>query len=362
MGDPYHGKRHTSWEQGYGYVSSTPPEYSYHVPAPQPAYYQNYGAEVEAPKVEPESPEVAIAVMGATGSGKSTFINLASGSTFRVGNGLRSCTSEIDVTDAFDLDGRRVVLIDTPGFDDTQLSDTEVLQMIAAFLETSYKDGFKLAGLLYFHRISDFRVGGVSARNARMFRKLCGDDTLKNVIIVTNMWGGVDPQLGEAREAELKRDELFFKPALDKGAHMARHTKTVASAHAILRRVLNNHPLPLHIQVQLVDEHKDISQTSAAEELSNELNAQIMKYQEEVRALKDEIRRVIKQKDDQLRKELEAEREETRKAIARVERGIQQLGPNYKKEREKLEAMLGQGQKKRKFTWSIFRRGSRNTR
>jgi hypothetical protein len=38
---------------------------------------------------------------------------------------------------AFCLGGRRVVLIDTPGFDDTTRSDTDVLKFIAAFLETS---------------------------------------------------------------------------------------------------------------------------------------------------------------------------------------------------------------------------------
>jgi hypothetical protein len=36
--------------------------------------------------------------------------------------------------EAFNLDDRRVVLIDTPGFDDTTQSDTDVLRMIAAFL------------------------------------------------------------------------------------------------------------------------------------------------------------------------------------------------------------------------------------
>ena len=36
------------------------------------------------------------------------------------------------------LDGHRVVLIDTPGFDDSSKSDTDILKIIAAFLETLY--------------------------------------------------------------------------------------------------------------------------------------------------------------------------------------------------------------------------------
>jgi predicted GTPase len=34
----------------------------------------------------------------------------------------------------FEFDGRRVVLIDTPGFDDTNKSDTDILRMIAHYL------------------------------------------------------------------------------------------------------------------------------------------------------------------------------------------------------------------------------------
>ena len=50
--------------------------------------------------------------------------------------GLEPCTADVQLSDEFNLDGRRVILIDTPGFDDTSMSDTEVLQIIAAFLAT----------------------------------------------------------------------------------------------------------------------------------------------------------------------------------------------------------------------------------
>ena len=52
----------------------------------------------------------------------------------RVGVGLESCTAEVQVADEFTLDGRTVTLIDTPGFDDTTKSDTEILKLIAFFL------------------------------------------------------------------------------------------------------------------------------------------------------------------------------------------------------------------------------------
>jgi len=65
------------------------------------------------------------------------FVNLVSGSNLTVGDELESCTNAVQSGRPFDLDGRRVVLVDTPGFDDTVRSDVDVLNMIATFLATS---------------------------------------------------------------------------------------------------------------------------------------------------------------------------------------------------------------------------------
>jgi hypothetical protein len=59
-----------------------------------------------------------------------------------------------------------------------------------------YSAGVKLAGVIYVHRISDDKFGNLAVRNFRMFRELCGDKTLKNVILMTNMWGRVTRQVG----------------------------------------------------------------------------------------------------------------------------------------------------------------------
>ena len=48
--------------------------------------------------------------------------------------GLGSCTSEVQIADDFVLGGRTVTLIDTPGFNDTTKSDTDVFKLIAYFL------------------------------------------------------------------------------------------------------------------------------------------------------------------------------------------------------------------------------------
>ncbi|GJE89978.1 hypothetical protein PsYK624_060970 [Phanerochaete sordida] len=136
--------------------------------------------------------------------------------------------------------------------------------MIAIFLSTTYQSGYKLSGIVYLRRISDFRVGGISRRNFSMFRKLCGDETLRNVALVTNMWGEVEPELGAAREAELRTDDLLFAPVLRAGAVMLRHDGTRAGAQAVLARLVDNSPRALRIQRELVDERKNFAETGAS--------------------------------------------------------------------------------------------------
>lgn len=131
-------------------------------------------------------------------------------------------------------------------------------------------------------RISDVRMTGVSRRNFNMFRTLCGDATLKNVLIVTNMWGEVTEPIGAARERELATDNALFKPVLDKGARMVRHAASRESAHSILRNFVGKGPAVLQIQDEMVNQGKAVMQTAAGLELRRELDEQARKNKEEV--------------------------------------------------------------------------------
>ena len=171
-----------------------------------------------------------------------------------------------------------------------------------------------------------------------MFCKLCGDAALKNVVLVTNMWGEVSHSIGEAREQELS--SKFFKPVLDKGAQMARHHNTVQSSHDIIRRAMKNHPIVLQIQRELVDEGKDIANTAAGEAVDQELKEQIRRHQAELEAVQDEMVQALKEKDEETRQELEGERiklQEQMEMIAKVSGG---MALNYAAEKERVEARM----------------------
>ena len=137
-----------------------------------------------------------------------------------------------------------------------------------------------------------------------MVRKLCGDATLKNVVLVTNMWSEVSPEVGEKRENQLCSE--FFKPILDKGALMVRHHNTAQSAHDIIRRMVANYPVVLRIQRELVDECRDIADTAAGEVVNQELLEQARRHQTELEAIGEE--QVLKEQDERSMRELEVGR------------------------------------------------------
>ena len=190
-------------------------------------------------------------------------------------------------------------------------------------------------------------MGGSQTRNFRMFRNLCGENALRNVVIVTNMWGDVDPEVGEAREAELMREEIFFKPVLEQGARMARNENTTLSAEAIIRLLVENQPLPLQIQTELVDEHKDITETSAGQELNRELDGQIRKHHEEIRVITEEMEQAVKEKDEETRNELESEKKRMHEEIWKIEDDAKRLASEYKREKNEFQTRLAEMERER---------------
>jgi hypothetical protein len=82
-----------------------------------------------------------------------------------------------------------------------------------------YQRKITLAGILYFHRISDNRMARSPLKNLRMFQELCGKKALQNVVLVTTMWDEVNEAVGVQMEKELK--DKYWK-VIDRGSATAR--------------------------------------------------------------------------------------------------------------------------------------------
>ncbi|KZT01501.1 P-loop containing nucleoside triphosphate hydrolase protein [Laetiporus sulphureus 93-53] len=229
-----------------------------------------------------------IAVTGPTGVGKTSFINYVCGSSLAVGASLESCTDTVQVARC-QIAGEDVTMIDTPGFDDTHKSQADVLRDIADFLEQTYTNGIKLAGVIYMHRISDYRIGGIARENFRLFTKICGEGAMNNVVIGTTMWEKVAAELGERREKELQSNPIFFKDAVDNGAKMRRILNNAESAREAVLSLLPISAATLILQTQLVDLHRTLPYTDAGMQLQADIRELIAKHERDIQMLRQQL-------------------------------------------------------------------------
>ena len=182
------------------------------------------------------------------------------------------------------LEGQEITLVDTPGFADTSISDTDVLKMIAGFMETSYARGILLSGIIYLHQITHNRVEGPSLRNIDMFQRLCGDSGLKNVILATTMWDTASTQQEinkfVEREQELKSD--FWNRMIERGSQVRRYYNDRETGEQLIRELVRHEPVPLDIQYELVVEHKNLVDTAAGSYIDEGLEQLHQKYQKDL--------------------------------------------------------------------------------
>lgn len=293
-----------------------------------------------------------------TGVGKSTFINLLTNdANIRVGKGLRSCTKEIQPAHFHHItpDGKRydVYLVDTPGFDDTEMSDTDVLLTFVDWLGLQYKNDLKLSGLIYLHRITDNRMTGTATRNLSMMRQLCGDENMKNVLLVTTRWEMMEYE----RCVEVETEYLlgpggFWHGMVSQGAGHARYNGTLDAGRQIIDRIVVQSPVFLRIQQEL-SEGKDVKDTAAGQALISELEKQALKRERELAQIKEDMlkasenvernaelleeqRRVaedlmkkMQQDQDSMQKMLEADRATMQQRITELQSSLDSAGGGW---------------------------------
>ncbi|PWW79468.1 hypothetical protein C7212DRAFT_361947 [Tuber magnatum] len=305
-GGPNHGKKagHLANKPAVPSVTNTGRR-----PRPLPGPEQQVSA--IPPEASPDT-EIIIALMGVTGAGKSYFIREVSGNSQVKEEGTREIQSY-----SFEYGGARITLVDTPGFNDTNRSDTEVLREIADWASESYRNGRLLSGIIYLHPITHTRMEGSALKNLKVFQKLCGQEFLGNVFLTTTQWSNVDPAEGGIRENSLRGWD-FWGGLIDEGATLQRFRGTRESGMELIRRLMQKDQKPLDIQDQIVNKHMTLLETAAGKFINEELIAQEERHKEEIEFLERERQEAINERDNEIREILAAEQARFQKNLERV--------------------------------------------
>ena len=192
-------------------------------------------------------------------------------------------------------------LVDTPGFSDTTRSDTEILGILVDWMKDSHKE-IQLSGIIYLHSIQDVRMYGSSLQNLRMFRRLCGDKNLKNVVLATTKWEITPESDAISREQELCSNDDFWGLMIKAGSEVRRCENTKAGARFLIEEILRigEDSITPQIQHEVVELGKPLAETTAGVYINDALIEQAKKHEEDVKALKEEQGFALKERKSHL--------------------------------------------------------------
>jgi hypothetical protein len=108
-------------------------------------------------------------------------------------------------------------------------------------------------------------MSGSAFDNLCMFRKLCGNDCLDSVVLVTTFWDTVAPEEGRKRSQQLEEDDSLWGRMKKSGSRIMTLQNDRDDALRVLVEASRNTKTVLQAQREMVDEGKASHQTVAAQ-------------------------------------------------------------------------------------------------
>ncbi|CEJ55732.1 hypothetical protein PMG11_01970 [Penicillium brasilianum] len=111
---------------------------------------------------------------------------------------------------------------------------------------------------------------------------------------------------------------------IKRGSQVTRFTNR-DSALEILELVLPMKPIPLEIQLELVDQDKSLVETAAGKSVNEELNRLEQRHEDELRKIKEEYYLAIQEKDKELQDHLKDAQRKIDRDLDKIHRQQEQL-------------------------------------
>lgn len=233
--------------------------------------------------------------------------------------------------------GKQSWLIDTPGFDDTERENIDLLKELIACLTVVDQRGGRITGIFYLHRIIDPRMGGSSMKSLTLFKLLVGAAAMPLVRLVSTRWNDLganesDLERGNTLEKQLCTSQKYWGSCLSEGALAMRHYGDQASAQAVVESVLNRDATStarLSIIQELRDKKLPLLETGVGRFLSEDTDRLARQYEADIANLKHEQHVALEEKDHELAQQLAAEEHEFRRRSEKVAWVRKELSNEY---------------------------------
>ncbi|KAF9049175.1 P-loop containing nucleoside triphosphate hydrolase protein [Panaeolus papilionaceus] len=179
-------------------------------------------------------------IMGPTGAGKSTFIEALAGESQKLSiskDQLAGYTQNVTVYQLVNVfqQNQPVLLVDTPGFSDTKISEIEIIDMVRKWLKAIHVD--EVWRILYLIPITETRLAGSRLRSINMLKALLTPNGNPGaVIFVTTMW---DTLCNERLQTRAESNFAQLRDEMCKGFF---GTKDI-----VLTRFMNTRPSALQV-------------------------------------------------------------------------------------------------------------------
>jgi chromosome segregation ATPase len=156
---------------------------------------------------------------------------------------------------------------------------------------------------------------GSSMEHLRMFRKLCGLEALKNVLLVTTFWDTVSDTEGRRREQELSTNNEFWGRMIQKGSQMKRWSQSShdEAAREILSAVVPSAKLALQAQVENFNTGKVRSEFKVAQ---STLEATRVELKTRIEQERSQLNERLNREKRQVLRQHEREKERLKRAAA----------------------------------------------
>lgn len=160
-------------------------------------------------------------------------------------------------------------------------------------------------------------------RNLHMFKRLCGDQNLSNVVMATCQWERVLEEDGIERERQLKETKNFWGYMVERGSQVHRHYNTRESALKLIDSLVggttSRPKIVLDIQAQMVDEGKDLASTGAGQAIDDAISKEKSRFAKQIAESQADLKEALASRDRETAEILRQHQEEMNARVRKLD-------------------------------------------